>query len=54
MQIVCGDNLHEISKPIFLGKEVKFCQNAVCWMFTLSVFSLSKEYTIIMIKLCIS
>ena len=34
MQIVStGDNLHEISKPIFWGK-YKIYQNVVCWNFT--------------------
>ena len=32
MQIVsCGDNLHEISKPIIWENKKKIFQNVVCW-----------------------
>ena len=34
MQIVSsGDNLHDISSPIFWGKKGKIFQNVVCWYF---------------------
>ena len=34
MQIVSLDNLHEMSKPIFLENFEKIFQNVVCWIFT--------------------